>query len=158
MDETGGRRVDLAHLHPLITEKLFAGGEVIFTSAGTSMLPTLRDRKDQVCIVRPPEVLRKYDLPFYIRDSGQYVLHRVVKVHTDGTYTLRGDHQFMNEQGVRPDQIIGVVKGFWRGGRYISCDGPLYRLYCRVWWLLYPVRYVVLRGRGAASRLRRRFH
>lgn len=152
------KRVSLTDLHPLITEKLASGGEVIFTSAGTSMLPTLRDRQDQVCIERPPERLRKYDLPFYTRDSGQYVLHRIVKVNADGTYTLRGDHQIVNEQGVRPDQIIGVVKGFWRGGRYIACDGPLYRLYCRVWWLLYPVRYMVLRGRGAASRLRRRFH
>lgn len=102
--------------------------------------------------------LRNACASFYTRDSGQYVLHRIVKVNADGTYTLRGDHQIVNEQGVRPDQIIGVVKGFWRGGRYIACDGPLYRLYCRVWWLLYPVRYVVLRGRGAASRLRRRFH
>ena len=55
---------------------------------------------------RPPERLRKYDLPFYTRDSGQYVLHRIVKVNADGTYTLRGDHQIVNEQGVRPDQII----------------------------------------------------
>lgn len=70
MDETGGRRVDLADMHPLITEKLASGGEVIFTSAGTSMLPTLRDRQDQVCIEWPPERLRKYDLPFYTRDSG----------------------------------------------------------------------------------------
>lgn len=152
------RIVNLSDLHPLITEKLSADGEVIFTSAGTSMLPTLRDRKDQVCIVRAPERLSKYDLPLYIRDSGQYVLHRVVKVNADGTYTLRGDHQFVNEEGVRSDQIIGVVKGFWRGGRYTSCDNPWYRLYCRVWWLLYPVRYVVLRGRGAVFRLRRRFH
>ena len=127
MDEIGGRRVDLEHMHPIITEKLSSGGEVIFTSAGT-------------------------------RDSGQYVLHRIVKVNADGTYTLRGDHQLVNEEGVRPDQIIGLVKGFWRGGRYISCKNPWYRLYCRVWWLLYPVRCVVLRGRGAASRLRRRFH
>ena len=158
MDETGGRRVDLEHMHPIITEKLSSGGEVIFTSAGTSMLPTLRDREDQVCIVRPPKRLRKYDLPFYNRDSGQYVLHRIAKVNADGTYTLRGDHQFVNEEGVRSDQIIGVVKGFWRGGRYIPCDNPWYRLYCRIWWLLYPVRYVVLRGRGAVFRLRRRFH
>ena len=86
------------------------------------------------------------------------MLHRIVKVNADGTYTLRGDHQFVNEEGVRSDQIIGVVKGFWRGGRYIPCDNPWYRLYCRVWWLLYPVRYVVLRGRGAVFRLRRRFH
>ncbi len=152
------KRVRLTDMHPLITEKLAANGEVIFTSAGTSMLPTLRDRKDQVCIVAPPGRLKKHDLPFYQRDSGQYVLHRIVKVNSDGTYTLRGDHQFVNERGIRPDQIIGIVKGFWRGGRYISCDSLLYRLYCRVWWLLYPARYVVLRGRGAVFRLRRAFH
>lgn len=138
-----------------MVEKLAAEGVVIFTSTGTSMLPTLRDRKDQVCIVRAPEPLRKYDLPFYIRDTGQYVLHRIVKVNADGTYTLRGDHQMVNEPGIRPDQIIGQVKGFWRNGRYIACDNPWYRLYCRVWWFLYPARYVVLRGRGAAARLLR---
>lgn len=154
------RKMQMSDMHPLITEKLAADGEVIFTITGNSMAPMLHHRRDQVCLTAAPEgLLKKYDFPLFIREpEGKYITHRVVSVNRDGTYNMLGDNQWHIERNIRPDQIIGVVKGFWRGGRYISCDGPLYRLYCRVWWILYPVRYVVLRGRGAASRLRRRFH
>ncbi|MEG1432157.1 S24/S26 family peptidase [Eubacterium sp.] len=147
------KRIQLAEMLPYMVEKLDAQGQVIFTVAGRSMMPTLRDRQDRACIVGAPDCLSKYDMPLYIRDSGQYVLHRVVKISIDGTYVLRGDHQYFSEPGIRQDQIIGVVKGFWRGDHYISCQNPWYRLYCRIWWLFYPLRYVVLRARGLMGRL-----
>ena len=34
------------------------------------------------------------------RKDGKYILHRVVKVCKDGTYTMRGDNQIYNEKGI----------------------------------------------------------
>ena len=57
------KRIALAYMHPLITEKLVSGGEVIFTITGNSMSPMLRHRRDQVCLTAAPEgLLKKYDL------------------------------------------------------------------------------------------------
>lgn len=86
-----------------------------------------------------PERLRKYDIPFYRRDNGQFVLHRIVAV--GDTYTCIGDNQFRLERGVRQDQMIAVVTSFTRGGRQIPVTNPIYRCWCRFWHYSRPVRH-----------------
>ena len=44
-----------------------------------------------------------------------------------------GDHQVNPEPGIRDDQIIAVVKGFYRDEKYISVDDEHYKKYCRFW-------------------------
>ena len=74
----------LDELMPLISERLSAGGSVRFSPHGTSMLPMLKDGRDQVVLSPLPDKLKKYDLPLYRRENGQYVLHRIVKVVPEG--------------------------------------------------------------------------
>lgn len=123
---------------PLIRETLSESGEVSFVSAGVSMMPTIRDRKDVVTLVKPQGRLKKGDVPFYQRDNGQYVLHRVVYVNGD-TYVLRGDNQWENEYNIRHDQIIGVLYSFDRNGKTHKVTDADYKLYVK---LLPLVRYV----------------
>ncbi len=115
---------------PLIREILAESGEVSFVSAGVSMLPTIRDRKDTVTLVRPQGKLKKGDVPFYQRDNGQYILHRVIYVNGD-TYVMRGDNQWENEYNVRHDQIIGVLYSFDRDGKTHKVTDTGYKLYVK---------------------------
>ena len=140
-------------------------GMFVSTTAGVSMKPMLRNRRDTI-VVRPassvrPDGLRKYDVPLYRRASdGAYVLHRVVDVrhsagpadadeghadadgcHTpaDTVYVIRGDNTYSPEF-IRPDQIIGVLVECYRGDRRIDLDGWPYRAYARLWVTSYPLR------------------
>lgn len=110
------------------------------------MSPMLRNGKDFVELSAPPQKLKKYDLPLYQRDNGEYVMHRVVR--TGKTYTCIGDNQFVLETGIRPDQIIAVVTAFTRKGKRYSVKNLSYRLYCRLWHFTRPLRKLRSKLRG----------
>ena len=135
---------------PPIENKLAVGGSVEMTVPGNSMKPTLLDR---VSIVRLTGITspKRGDMILYRRDNGVYVLHRIVKACSDGTFVFCGDAQYRLEKGIHRDQLIGVVTDFSRRGKWISCDDPLYRC----WWRV----CIGTRGlRHICSALRRRWH
>lgn len=122
---------------PLIREALSAGESVRIFPMGTSMLPMLRQSVDSVVLSPVTGKLRKYDIPLYQRESGKYILHRIIGVGE--TYTCMGDNQLQQEPGIRHDQLIAVVTAFYRGDRKHSVTDLDYRLYCRIW---YHTRYL----------------
>lgn len=134
----------LEELMPLIREQLAAGSNVRFSPQGVSMLPMLRQGSDAVVLSPLPGKLKKYDLPLYRRENGQYILHRIVEA--GDTYTCMGDNQFVPERGLTHDQMIAVVTSFYRGGREVSVTSPGYRLYCRFWHYSRPIRHFWRRG------------
>ena len=150
MDFSQTKDVPLEAFMPLIRERLACGKSVWLYPRGTSMLPMLRQGIDKVLLSPLPKKLKKYDLPFYQRDNGQYVLHRIVEVGE--TCTCIGDNQFLLENNVRPDQMIAVVTAFSRGKKEISTSNLFYQLYCRFWYYSRPFRHLWYRG---ISRLRR---
>ncbi|MDO5388950.1 MAG: S24/S26 family peptidase, partial [Clostridia bacterium] len=85
------KSVKLAEIYSVMEEMLNKGGTVNFNPRGTSMLPTIHNDGDRVVLKKFPS-LKKYDLPLYIRDDGQFVLHRVLSVNSDGTYNMCGDN------------------------------------------------------------------
>lgn len=137
---------------PLMRERLENGQSIRFSPRGISMLPMLRQGIDSVILSPAPETLKKYDLPLYRRDNGKYVLHRIVDA--GATYTCVGDNQFQLESGIRRDQILALVTGFYRGGTQHSVNEPAYRIYCRFWHYSRPLRHFWRRGIGF---LRRKF-
>jgi len=127
----------LSDYDELIREVLASGGEFRIYPRGTSMLPLIRQGKDSVALRtldRPP---RKFDILFYQRADGSYVLHRVKAVGPEGM-TLWGDNQHRLERGVTQDQIIGYAAKVFRGDREVNCQGLAYRAYLWLWqfWLL----------------------
>ena len=140
---------------PLIRERLSAGQSVSFFPRGMSMLPMLRQGVDSVVLSPLPEKLSKYDLPLYQRDNGQYVLHRIVGVGE--CYTCIGDNQFEFEPGLRHDQMIALVTAFTRDGKRIEVTDPGYRLYCRFWCAVRPLRHIWRRIRSVLGRIKRKF-
>ena len=138
--------VRLDDLMPIIRERLAAGESVRFSPHGTSMLPMLKDGRDQVILSPLPAKLKKYDLPLYQRQNGQYVLHRIVKVK-DG-YTCMGDNQFVPEPGLQYEQMVGIVTGFTHKGKEYSTICLNYKMYCRVWCAARPIRHLLIKIRS----------
>lgn len=135
-----------------IERQLAEQGFYVSTTVGCSMRPMLRNRRDRV-IVLPigDERLKKYDLPLYRRPDGKYILHRIIGVR-DGEYVIRGDNTYAKEY-VPDAWVLGYVSEFYRGKRHVLSSARSYRLYARVWNLIYPVRRVFQAGRTFAARV-----
>jgi hypothetical protein len=141
---------DLSTLIPLIRERLSDGQSIKFSPRGISMLPMLRQGIDSVVLSPLPENLKKYDLPLYRRENGKYILHRIIGA--GDTYVCMGDNQFVPEPGVKREQMIALVTGFYRGEKYHSVEEPIYKLYCRFWHFSRPIRHFWRRGIGFLRR------
>lgn len=126
-----------------VEEVLRDKGLYVSTTVGTSMYPMLRNRRDTV-IIRPiTGRLKKYDVPLYKR-GDDYILHRIVKVTANG-YVICGDNCLNREFNITDEQIVGVLRGAYRDDKEVNMDGIRYRLYCRLWVALYPLRYILKR-------------
>ena len=151
---SSSKAVRLDDIIDVMVEKLNSGGVVTFTPNGTSMLPMLRDGEDVVVLKSVQgRRLHLFDVPLYRRDNGQYVLHRVIDFTRDGSYVMCGDNQFAREKGIRDDQIIAVMTGFYRKGKTYSANSFLYRLYVNFWYYTRPFRHTYSFGKSKASRL-----
>lgn len=128
---------------PLIKERINNGGNVSFTPMGVSMYPMLRNGIDTVVLSPLPDRLKKYDVIFYRRTNGKYVLHRIVGVGE--SYTCIGDNQYQKEKGIEHFQVIAVVSSFTRKGKKYDINNFGYKLYCRIWhYTRFPRK--ILRG------------
>ena len=127
----------------LICEVLDSDGEFRLYPHGTSMLPLIRQGRDSVALRRLNRSPRKYDILFYRRADGSFVLHRVHSVRPDGL-VLWGDNQHVLEYGVGADQIIGYAARVFRDERELDCNGFAYQWYLRLWQFK-ALRSVVLR-------------
>ena len=133
---------------PLMQETLRAGGVLCITAHGISMRPLLLGGED-VELTAPPDRLKKYDMAFYRRANGDFVLHRVIKVHRGGVYGFCGDNQVNPEYPVYHSQIIGVVTRFQSSGSWISVQNRAYMGYAKrkvnsrplrkTFWMLYAL-------------------
>jgi hypothetical protein len=134
----------LKELTPVIESCVAEGSQVVLTVTGNSMRPLFFHRRDQVVLERcDPARLQVGDIPLYRRDRDTFILHRVVGLGAS-TYVMCGDGQWKKEYGVPYSAVIAVVTGFYRKGKYISCDSPKYRRYVRFWLSSFPFRRFLL--------------
>ena len=124
-------------------ELLKTQDEVMTRTKGISMRPLLRQGRDIVVIKRPQFPLKAGDVPLYrVKGKEELVLHRILRVKKDGTYIIRGDNLFLKEY-VKESQIVGVMKAFYREGRYCDCEkSRKYKLYIVLNRVSYPLRYL----------------
>lgn len=142
------KKVRLSQMLPAMEETLAAGGTVKLPITGTSMLPLLVAGRDTVILKKADLPLKLFDLPLYRRKDGAFVLHRVVAVEQNGTYTMCGDNQWVKEPGISGEQIIGVVEAVERKGKLLPVQSFRYRAYVRLWHALLPVRKYLVKLRG----------
>lgn len=133
-------------------EQLKKTGKLIYTNVGTSMMPLIRERKD-ILVIEACDVtsLKKYDVVLYTRPDGkgsrQYVLHRILKVNSDGSYWIVGDHCVTGER-VEQSQILGLLTCLVRDGKQITDENLRYRCYVHLWCDFYPIRCFLLIVKG----------
>lgn len=129
----------------LIEKYINANGELVTVPVGTSMYPMLRNRRDSVYMVKyDGSGLNRYDLPVYKRKNDMLVMHRCIGKNING-YIMCGDNQWIPELGIKDEQIIAIVKGFYRDEKYIPVTKRHYRLYCKFWCRSLRIRKQILR-------------
>ena len=102
-----------------IEDVLLSKGQYVGPTAGVSMLPMLKNRRDTIVVTKKTERLKPLDVALYKR-GDLYVLHRVLEV-TDTGYIIRGDNCYSDEI-VPEEAVIGVLTEFFRKDKHIVCE------------------------------------
>ena len=107
-------------------------GVIGFVPGGISMWPILKNRGQSVVVKKKTERLKRFDVAFYQRTNGAFVLHRVMAT-TDEGYIMCGDSQLFYEV-VKEEQVFGVMEGYYSGQNYVECSNPKYLLKVEKWY------------------------
>ncbi len=126
--------ISLKEAEPLIQEIISSDSPVTLVASGSSMEPLIHDNTDTVTLSRPSGKLKKGDVPFYKRDNGQLVLHRIIGEDENG-YIICGDNQWVKEYGVKDNQIIAVLTCVGKGNKKYDING----FYCKAYKFFLPV-------------------
>ena len=139
------KTVDIYEYMAVLRELTEQGKEVSLLITGSSMVPFLCNERDYIFFRKPDRPLRKGDMVFYQRRSGQYVMHRICKLCPDGTLDIVGDAQWVIEHGVRPEQVFGLITKVRRKGKLLS-DGSFWWEFFRVFWVrVIPARKILMK-------------
>ena len=106
------------------------GHSVSVPVAGSSMSPFLAGGRDIV---------------FYERASGQFVMHRVRRVHRDGSLDILGDAQTETEAGILPQQVFARATAVCRKGRQLQPGDFLWEFFRGPWLWVIPLRHPIVR-------------
>lgn len=136
-------------------EQLAKNGKLIYTNKGDSMMPLIKQDRDLLIIKPVHRRLNKYDVPLYKRDSGQYVLHRILKVRKND-YVICGDNRWVKEYGIQDRHIIGVLTAVVRKGREISVNNWKYKVYVHLWCDFFPLRAFILHVANKIQKIARK--
>lgn len=147
--------IPMESLAEVLSLQMQSGGVARLVVTGDSMYPTFRNRKDVVYLSPVLRELKKKDLILYKRESGQYVLHRIVSRPKNGEFVCCGDNQWEKEP-VSARQVIALVTGFRRKGKEQTPRSIRYRIWVAVWVGLFPLRRPLLKVRRWLGRIRRR--
>lgn len=126
------------------------GKVVSMLIAGSSMAPFLCHNRDYIYFTRPERELRRGDMVFYQRDSGQYVMHRIYRVKHEGYYMV-GDAQTQIEGPLRRDQIFAVITQVKRAGKMIRPGDFWWEFFEHIWIRIVPARRIVTALYGMLS-------
>lgn len=115
------------------------GREVSLLISGSSMSPFLCHHRDTVWFKAPDRKLRKGDMVFYQRSTGQFVMHRIYAIKKDGYYTV-GDAQWEIEGPLDRAQIFAIITKAQRKGKMIGPGDFWWEFFARVWIRVLPLR------------------
>ena len=136
------RVVDTNEYVAVLRELAEEGRVVSMLIAGSSMSPFLCHNRDYIYFTKPDRELRRGDMVFYQRDTGQYVMHRIYKRKKEGYYMV-GDAQTQIEGPLRRDQIFARIIKVKRKGRIIEPGNFWWEFFEHVWIRIIPMRKVI---------------
>ena len=135
------RVVDTNEYVSVLRELAEEGRVVSMLIAGSSMSPFLCHNRDYIYFTKPDRELRRGDMVFYQRDTGQYVMHRIYKRKKDDYYMV-GDAQTQIEGPLKQDQIFARIIKVKRKGRIIEPGNFWWEFFEHVWIRIIPLRKV----------------
>lgn len=136
------RVVDTNEYVSVLRELAEEGRVVSMLVVGSSMSPFLCHKRDYIYFTKPDRELRRGDMVFYQRDTGQYVMHRIYKRKKEGYYMV-GDAQTQIEGPLRRDQIFARIIKVKRKGRIIEPGNFWWEFFEHVWIRIIPMRKVI---------------
>lgn len=147
------RYVDTKEYVSVLRELVEDEREVSLLVSGSSMSPFLAHQRDYIYFKKPDRELRKGDMVFYQRRTGQYVMHRIWKVKNDKYYMV-GDAQQEIEGPLERDQIFAVITKVQRKGKWIEPGNFWWEFFEKVWINIVPVRRVLVKMYGIVYKLK----
>lgn len=136
--------VDTREYVSVLRELTEEGKEVSLIISGSSMSPFLIHQRDYIYFKKPDRELKKGDMVFYQRDSGQFVMHRIWKVRPDGYYII-GDAQTVIEGPVRRDQIFALITKVQRKGKWLEPGDFRWEFFEHIWIHMIPIRRKIMK-------------
>ncbi|MCX7709016.1 MAG: S24/S26 family peptidase [Clostridia bacterium] len=134
------KKVKAELMMPLVKDILKSGGSTRITVTGMSMVPFLRENIDSVELSPISfEMISLGDIVMVLRDTGEYVLHRVLRKEKDCFFMI-GDAQHWIEGPLRPDQLVAGVTAVCRRNTRIDCSATAWRLLSMLWIYMLPLR------------------
>lgn len=146
--------VDTGEYVSVLKELVEEGREVSMLIAGSSMSPFLGHQRDYIYFKKPDRELRKGDMVFYQRLSGQYIMHRLYKVDGDKYYMV-GDAQQEIEGPLRREQIFALITQVKRKGKIVKPGDFWWEFFEKVWINIVPFRRMIVRMYGVIFRFKR---
>lgn len=127
----------------LLKQLVEEGETVSMRIVGSSMSPFLIHDRDLITFKAPERELKKGDMVFFQRESGQYVMHRIYAVKPDGYYMV-GDAQTEIEGPISREQIFAVIIKVRRKDKWMEPGDFWWNFFERVWINIIPVRKAVV--------------
>lgn len=140
-------RAYVSALRELVQE----GKEANMVVWGASMNPFLGHNRDRIFFSAPTRPLRRGDMVFYQRITGDFIMHRVLRVK-DGRLYIVGDAQTAVEGPVHPAQVFAVVTKVQRKGRLLDEHSLLWKFFQGPWLTLRPLRPYIMKAYGMLRR------
>ncbi|WP_294082936.1 S24/S26 family peptidase [Proteiniphilum sp. UBA5384] len=116
-----------------IAIRVAEGGRVRIRAKGNSMLPLIRDGKDEIILEKPTgRSFRKGRLLLVKLIGERYVLHRV-KIISDNFIMLRGDGNLSVFETCAREDVIAEATEVIRNGKEIRVGSARWNLYRYLW-------------------------
>lgn len=151
MENRNIREVDIHEYLPVLIDIINEGKDVNLLISGNSMSPFLVHKRDTIIISKPKDSFYKGEMVFYIRDNGQYVMHRIHHINSKGELFIVGDAQNYIEGPIQPNQVFGVVHKAIRKGKLISKGDFWYDFFEKLWIRIVPLRRIISKIYGIIS-------
>lgn len=137
------RTVEIYTFMKEIKEILDEGKDVPLVVTGNSMSPFLVHERDKIMIRKAEGRLKKGDMVFFRRVTGQYVMHRICRVDRQGGYYMIGDAQQQIEGPVSRNQIFGKIIAVCRKGKWIRKRNFWWEFFEHIWIRIIPLRPIL---------------
>lgn len=146
------RVVDTGAYVSVLRELAESGKTVSMRIAGNSMSPFLVHDRDYIFFTRPEREIRRGDMVFYQRFTGQYVMHRVCRIK-DNRYYLVGDAQTEVEGPLYREQIFALITAVKRKGKIVRPGDFWWEFFEHIWVRLIPARRLIVKSYSIISRV-----